>query len=70
MVVSVHSEDGTLLWKRGEGHGMTSTSYIEDGTLVAIIGKLTESLIQARGELGVTDDVELDVYMSPAPAEV
>lgn len=54
MNVLVYSEDGTLLWSRGntDVSGLTAQSYLRDGTQEQIIAALLDALVEARGQLG------------------
>lgn len=42
---------------RNGDHGVTSRSYVKDGTLAQIIASLEDALRQAKGELTVESDV-------------
>lgn len=72
MRVEVRDTAGNLLWSRwtreGQQGGMTSRSYIADGTLDQIVGLLESARQQAVGELTVFQNANavLDVGMPAA----
>jgi hypothetical protein len=61
MKVSIHADDGELLWSRQIRHGqaliVTSANYLRDGMQHKIIDALDSALREARGQLRCTFDV-------------
>ncbi|AHM75160.2 MULTISPECIES: hypothetical protein [Yersinia] len=51
-------KDGRIIWMRNSAapEGMTSNSYLKDGTQEKIIAALEEALLQAKGEQSCRND--------------
>jgi hypothetical protein len=49
--ITVHDRDGELVWNFDvDGAGMTSLSYLKDGTQERIVSALVAALVEARGQ--------------------
>lgn len=50
MKIQVLNDADELVWERSPNAGMTSSSYLHDGTQQQIINALSEALEQAEGQ--------------------
>lgn len=59
MKVMIENE-GRVIWMRDKKTlgGIASTGYLKDGTQHKIIAALEDALLQAKGQAGLTEDVD------------
>lgn len=74
MDVKVYSNDNKLLWAFGRKGAFTSgiacTKYLHDGTQQKIISALKAAILQAEGELSVSDNTDRMSHRSRTAAKV